>query len=47
LAARHVSLSATPAGPGEAGLVAAESGLLGSLADQIAHDAASQVLPPS
>jgi uncharacterized lipoprotein YmbA len=47
LAARHVSLSATPAGPGAADLVAAESGLLGSLADQIARDAASQVLPPS
>ncbi len=44
LAARHVSLSAAPAGPGAADLVAAESGLLGSLADQIAHDAAS---PPS
>jgi uncharacterized lipoprotein YmbA len=46
LASRHVSLSATPAGAGAADLVAAESSLLGQLADQIARDAASQVLPP-
>jgi uncharacterized lipoprotein YmbA len=46
IAARHVSLSATPSGPGAAALAAAESGLLGTLADQIASDAVSH-LPPS
>jgi uncharacterized lipoprotein YmbA len=46
LASRHVSLTATPAGPGAASLAATESGLLGSLADQIAHDAVAQVPPP-
>jgi uncharacterized lipoprotein YmbA len=38
IAARHVSLSAAPSGPGAASLAAAESGLLGTLADQIARD---------
>jgi uncharacterized lipoprotein YmbA len=46
-AARHVTLTAAPSGPGAASLAATESGLLGSLADQIAHDAVSQAPPPA
>lgn len=46
IAARHVSLSAVPSGPGAGALAAAESGLLGTLADQIAHDAV-QTPPPT
>jgi uncharacterized lipoprotein YmbA len=38
LSTRHVSLRAPLAGPGEAAQVAAMSGLLGTLADQIATD---------
>jgi uncharacterized lipoprotein YmbA len=46
LASRHVSLTATPSGPGAANLAAAESSLLGSLADQIARDSV-QATPPA
>jgi uncharacterized lipoprotein YmbA len=38
LATRHVSLTAQPAGPGAAALVASMSGLLGTLSDQVAAD---------
>ena len=38
LAVRHVSVSARPGGPGAADLAAVMSGLLGSLADQVARD---------
>jgi uncharacterized lipoprotein YmbA len=40
LTTRHVALNAAPAGPGAAELVAAMSGLLGRLSDQIAQDIA-------
>jgi uncharacterized lipoprotein YmbA len=40
LAAHHVALTAQPAGPGAADLVAAMSSLLGQLADRIAADIA-------
>ena len=45
LSARHVSMTAQPAGPGAANLVASMSGLLGGLADQIARDVRSAPPP--
>jgi len=47
LAARHVSLSATPAGPGAGNIAATESALLGTLADQIAHNTVSRPFSPA
>jgi hypothetical protein len=38
LTSHHVALSAQPAGPGAASLVATMSALLGNLADQLAAD---------
>jgi uncharacterized lipoprotein YmbA len=47
LAARHVSLSADPAGPGAANLVATMSALLGQLADQLSGTIRSATAAPA
>jgi uncharacterized lipoprotein YmbA len=47
VAARHLTVSALPAGPGAGALVAAMSGLLAQLSDDVAHDIQHGAMTPA